>query len=149
VLVAAELEMPPQVFERLAEDVSAAEILGSGVEGMRARTRRAFIGGEMMKTVSATLCIAAALAVSTGGASVRAEDLSLSGSSQFPAVPSKLSRDINSAAGHPADKPSTDVEAQIRDLEASRAAVDQRKTAPISLSVSGSIIQEFQYNVGR
>ena len=102
-----------------------------------------------MKTVSATLCIAVAVAVCWSGLAARAEDLSLPTSPHYPGVSVKLGRDINSAAGNAASKPSGDVEAQIRDLEASRAAVEQRKTPPISLSVSGSIRQEFQYNVGR
>lgn len=102
-----------------------------------------------MKSVAATLCMAAAIAVWWPGAAVRAEDLGLSGSPQYPGVSAKLGQDINSAAGILTEKPSGDVEAHIRDLEASRAAVEQRKTPAISLSVSGSVSQEIQYNVGR
>lgn len=103
----------------------------------------------MMKTAAATLCFAAVFAGCWPGAAAWAEDLSLSGADQYPGVSQKLGRDINNATGSLADRPSGDVEAQIRDLEASRAAVEQRKTPAVSLSVSGSVSQEMQYKVGR
>ncbi|WP_197077594.1 hypothetical protein [Hyphomicrobium sp. 99] len=100
-----------------------------------------------MKAATATLCIAAAVAACLLGAPARAEDMSLPSPSQDTALSAKLSRDINAAAGIAVEKPSADVEAQIRDLEASRAAVDERKTPAISLSVSGWVSQQVQYNV--
>lgn len=102
----------------------------------------------MMKPVTATLCIAAAVAACGLSAAAWADDLSAPSPPQSSELSAKIDHDINSAAGIAVTKPSGDIDAQIRDLEATRAAVDQRKAGPaISLSVSGWVSEQVQYNI--
>lgn len=100
-----------------------------------------------MKLITANLCVAAAVASCWLGAAARADDFGSQTPPHDPALAAKINQDIDKAAGMGAVKPSADMEQRINDLEATRTAVDQRKTAPISLSVSGWVSQQVQYNV--
>jgi hypothetical protein len=99
----------------------------------------------MMKPVTATLFIVVAVAACWLSAAVRADDLGSASPSHD--LSAKINQDINQAAGIVVDKPSADVESQIKDLEATRAAVDQGKGSAISLSVSGWIAEQTQFNI--
>ncbi len=100
-----------------------------------------------MKIVTANLCFAAAVASCCFGAAARADDFGSIPPAHDPALAAKINQDIDKAAGASAAKPSADVEQRINDLEATRSAVDQRKGSPISLSVSGWVGEQVQYNV--
>lgn len=101
-----------------------------------------------MKLIAANLCVAAAVASCWLGAAARADDFgSQTPPPHDPALAAKINQDIDKAAGTGAAKPSADLEQRINDLEATRSAVDQRKGSPISLSVSGWVSQQVQYNV--
>ncbi|MGO4682966.1 hypothetical protein [Hyphomicrobium sp. 2TAF46] len=101
----------------------------------------------MMKIITANLCVAVAVASFSLGAAARADDLGSLTPPHDPALAAKINQDIDKAAGISAAKPSTDVEQRINDLEATRSAVDQRKGSPISLSVSGWVGEQVQYNI--
>ncbi|MFT3729950.1 MAG: hypothetical protein QM780_00795 [Hyphomicrobium sp.] len=58
---------------------------------------------------------------------------------------SKLDQQINQAVG--SNGASEDVDARIKDLDATRAAIDEKKPATISLGVSGWVTQQVQYNI--
>ena len=100
-----------------------------------------------MKIITANLCVAAAVASCFFGAAVRADDFGSATPAHDPALAAKINQDIDKAAGIGSAKSSTDVEQRINDLEATRSAVDQRKGSPISLSVSGWVGEQVQYNV--
>ena len=94
-----------------------------------------------MRSVTATICAAvAAFSLNTGA---RADDLTLPGLRP----PVKIDQDINQAAGITVDKSSSDINSEVKDLDATRAAIDKQKVPAISLSVSGWVSQEVQYNV--
>jgi len=101
----------------------------------------------MMKLITANLCVAAAVASCWLGAPARADDFGSQTPSHDPALAAKINQDIDKATGISAAKPSADVEQRINDLEATRSAVDQRKGSPISLSVSGWVGEQVQYNI--
>lgn len=88
--------------------------------------------------------IAVLVAAGAFGAEAMAEDLSVSAA---PPVPSKLDQQINQAVGSAGSTSSSDVDARVRDLEATRTAIDQKKPPTVSLSVSGWVDQQVQYNV--
>ena len=96
----------------------------------------------MMKPVTATLCIAAACSLS---AAASAEDLGSVGGAN-PGLAVNIDHDIKRAAAA-GDQASGDLDSRIKDLEATRAAGDQGKTPAISLSVSGWVSQQVQYNI--
>jgi hypothetical protein len=103
-----------------------------------------------MKPVIATLCIAAAVAACSLSGVASAEDLGSAMPSKDPGLAANIDHDIKraAAAGIVVDPASGDVDAQIKDLEATRAAVDQHKGGPaISLGVSGWVSQQVQYNI--
>jgi len=103
-----------------------------------------------MKPVTATLCIAAAVAVCALGTSAFAGDLGSAGSFADPGLSANIDHDIKraTAAGTATDQAPGDVDTRIKDLEATRAAVDQHKGGPaVSLSVSGWVSQQVQYNI--
>lgn len=92
-----------------------------------------------MKTIAAILYIV--LAASCFSAAAVAEDAGASRPS------AKVDQDIDQAAGIVVDKSPSDVDSEVKDLEATRAALDKQKTPAISLSVSGWVDQQVQYNV--
>lgn len=102
----------------------------------------------MMKTVTATFCIAAVVAACSLGAVAYAEDLG-SVSASNPGLAANIDHDIKRAAagGTVVDPASSDLDSRIKDLEATRAAGDQGKTPAVSLSVSGWVSQQVQYNI--
>jgi hypothetical protein len=91
-----------------------------------------------MRSVTATLC--AAVAAFSLGSGARADDLALPGMRP----PVKIDQDINQAAGIVVDKSPADVDSEVKDLDATRAAIDKQKVPAISLSVSGWVSQEVQ-----
>ncbi len=104
-----------------------------------------------MKIITANLCVAAAVVSCWFAAAARADDF---GSQTLPhdpahdpALAAKINQDIDKAAATSSAKSSADVEQRINDLEATRSAVDQRKGSPISLSVSGWVGEQVQYNI--
>lgn len=101
-----------------------------------------------MKPVTTTFCIAAAVAACSLSAVASAEDLG-SVSASNPGLAVNLDHDIKrAAAGSTAvDPASGDLDSRIKDLEATRAAGDQGKTPAVSLSVSGWVSQQVQYNI--
>jgi hypothetical protein len=97
-----------------------------------------------MKPMIATLRGVAVVMALCLGSAVRAEDAGPSTSSK---ASQKIDQDINQAAGIVVDKSSSDLDSEVKDLDATRAAIDQRKVPAISLSVSGSVGQQVQYNL--
>jgi hypothetical protein len=95
-----------------------------------------------MNPVTATLC--AAVAVWCFGTAAYAEDTGYSTTSRLSP---KVDQDINQAAGILVDKSPADIDSEIKDLDATRAALDKQKTPALSLSVSGWVTQETQFNV--
>ncbi len=95
-----------------------------------------------MKPVTATLC--AAVAVWCFGTAALAEDTGYPTASRLP---SKVDQDINQVAGTLVDKSPADIDSAVKDLDATRAAIDKQKTPAISLGVSGWVGEEVQYNV--
>jgi hypothetical protein len=93
-----------------------------------------------MKSVGMASCVAALLAASSFAGAALAGDAG-------PAQGSKLDQQINQAAGASASASSSDVEARIRDLESTRTELDQQKKPAVSLSVSGWVDQQVQYNI--
>lgn len=61
-------------------------------------------------------------------------------------APSTLDQQINQAVGSGGSS-SSDMDARIRDLEATRTEIDQQKKPTISLGVSGWVNQQMLYNV--
>lgn len=61
-------------------------------------------------------------------------------------APATLDQQINQAVGS-GGQSSSDMDARVRDLEATRTAIDQQKKPTVSLSVSGWVDQQVQYNV--
>ncbi len=100
--------------------------------------------GKMMKPTIAALCAAAVIMALCSGSSARAEDPGLSNASK---ASGKIDQEIDQAAGIVVDKSPADLDSEVKDLDATRAAIDQRKTPAISLSVSGWVSQQVQYNV--
>ncbi|WP_339082397.1 hypothetical protein [Hyphomicrobium sp. ghe19] len=103
----------------------------------------------MMKPVTTTFCIAAAVAACSLSAVASAEDLRSAMPSKDPGLAVNIDHDIKrAAAGSTAvDPASGDLDSRIKDLEATRAAGDQGKTPAVSLSVSGWVSQQVQYNI--
>src|SRR5262245_15798195 len=95
-----------------------------------------------MRVIAATLC--AALAALGFSASVQADDAAPSSSSKLS---SKVEQDINQATSIAADKSSSDLDARVRDLEDTRTAIDKQKAPAVSLSVSGWVGEQVQYNM--
>ena len=94
-----------------------------------------------MKFYAITLCAVAVLgAGSMAGLALAGEG----GGANSEGISSKLDQQINQAVGSNSS-PSSDLDARVKDLDASRAAVDQKKPASVSLSVSGWVSQEVQY----
>ena len=96
----------------------------------------------MMKPITATLC--AAVAVWSFGTAAYAEDTGYPTTSRLP---SKVVKDINQAAGISVDKSRADIDSEVKDLDATQAAIDKQKVPAISLSVSGWVTQETQFNL--
>ncbi len=78
------------------------------------------------------------------GSPIRAEDAGLS---TLPKVSGKLDQEINQAAGIAVDKSPSDLDSEVKDLDATRAAIDERKTPTISLGVSGWVGEQVQYDI--
>lgn len=60
-------------------------------------------------------------------------------------APATLDQQINQAVGSGGS--ASDMDARIRDLEATRTAIDQQKKPTVSLSVGGWVDQQVQYNM--
>lgn len=60
-------------------------------------------------------------------------------------APSKLNQQIDQAIGATSTS-SSDVDSRIKDLEATRAGIDQKKPPTVSLSVSGWVGEQVLYN---
>jgi hypothetical protein len=100
-----------------------------------------------MKLAATTSCSVALLAVLALLGNARAEDYGAAGAARGAQVPSKLDRQIDQAVGSAGGASSSDMDARIRDLESTRTAIDQQKKPAVSLSVSGWVDQQVQYNV--
>src|SRR5690242_7189903 len=87
--------------------------------------------------------VAVALAVSALPGAAQAGDAGGNAASGAPAV-SKVDQDINRAVGGVGSASSADAEDRVKDLEATRAEIDQKKPPAVSLSVSGWVVQETQ-----
>ncbi|MBS0252157.1 MAG: hypothetical protein JSR78_13950 [Proteobacteria bacterium] len=61
-------------------------------------------------------------------------------------APATLDQQINQAVGS-GGQSSSDLDARVRDLESTRTAIDQQKKPTVSLSVSGWVDQQVQYNM--
>jgi hypothetical protein len=60
-------------------------------------------------------------------------------------APSKLNQQIDQAIGS-AGTSSSDIDSRVKDLESTRASIDQKKPPTVSLSVSGWVGQQVQYD---
>jgi len=67
-------------------------------------------------------------------------------SSNGAPLASKVDQDINQAVSGDA-RTSSDVDSRIKDLEETRTAIDQKRPPTVSLSVSGWVDQQVQYNM--
>ncbi len=100
-----------------------------------------------MKSTVATFRVLAGLAGCCLAGTAVAGDLGSTAASKGAQVPSKIDQEINQAVGSNNSAASADVDERIRDLDATRTAIDQKKPPTVSLSVSGWVTQEVQYNV--
>jgi hypothetical protein len=83
----------------------------------------------------------------TAVAQAQAQDSGSGGPTAGARISPKVDQEINQAVGSSTGASSADVDAQIRDLESTRTAIDQQKQPAISLGVSGWVDQQVQYNV--
>lgn len=91
------------------------------------------------------LLIAAALAMGCGvylAPPALADDTSAAKKSS-----SSLDQQINQAVGSSGGASSSDLDARVRDLDSTRTAIEQQKKPTVSLSVSGWVDQQVQYNM--
>lgn len=87
--------------------------------------------------------VAVVLAGSALAGAAQAGDVGGNASSGAPAA-SKVDQDINRAVGGVDSASSADVDSRIKDLEATRTAIDGKKPPAVSLSVSGWVVQQTQ-----
>lgn len=91
------------------------------------------------------LSIAAALAMGCGvylNPPALADDTSAAKKSS-----STLDQQINQAVGSSGGASPSDLDARVRDLDSTRTAIEQQKKPTVSLSVSGWVDQQVQYNM--
>lgn len=62
-------------------------------------------------------------------------------------MPAKLDQQIDQAVRSGSNASSSELDARVRDLDATRTAIDEQKKPTVSLSVSGWVDQQVQYNV--
>lgn len=91
------------------------------------------------------LLIAAALA--TGCAVYLAPPVLADDTSVAKKSSSSLDQQINQAVGSSGGASSSDLDARVRDLDSTRTAIEQQKKPTVSLSVSGWVDQQVQYNM--
>jgi hypothetical protein len=87
--------------------------------------------------------VAVALVGSALPGAAQAGDLGGTASSGAPAA-SKVNQDINRAVSGESSTSSPDIDSRINDLEATRAAIDEKNPPAVSLSVSGWVVQQTQ-----
>jgi hypothetical protein len=97
-----------------------------------------------MTRLSMTSWVLGTIAAASLCAQAKAGDLSSASSDQSSS--SKLNQQIDQAIGS-AGASSQDVDSRIKDLETTRANIDGKRPPAVSLSVSGWVSQEVQYNV--
>jgi hypothetical protein len=100
-----------------------------------------------MKSIVSTVWAAVGLAGCFFAAVAQAQDAGSGGTTAGARISPKVDQEINQAVGSDTGASSADVDAQIRDLESTRTAIDQQKQPTISLGVSGWVGQQVQYNV--
>ena len=99
-----------------------------------------------MKPTVSTVATVAAVAWSLFGVAAQAGDLGSGSSSAGAQAPSKVDQEIDQAVGQGGSSSSGDVDAQIKDLEATRTEINQKRPPAVSLGVSGWVTQEIQIN---
>jgi len=95
-----------------------------------------------MKLPSTTFWVLGMVAAVSFAGVAKAGDF---GSADGGKTASQLDQQIEQAAGSAAASTS-DVDSRVKDLESTRTAIDQKKPPTVSLSVSGWVSQEVQYN---
>ena len=100
-----------------------------------------------MKFAATTPCVAVLLAVMALLGNVRADDLGAASAARGARAPSHLDQQIDQAVASGGGASTSDLDSRIRDLESTRTAIDQQKKPTVSLSVSGWVDQQVQYNV--
>ncbi len=76
-----------------------------------------------------------------------ADDFGVVNSPKGTQVPGKLDQQIDQAVRSSSGTSSSELDARVRDLDATRTTLDQQKTPTVSLSVSGWVDQQVQSNV--
>jgi hypothetical protein len=104
-----------------------------------------YVGGAVKLAFSFTGIVGVAIACCIAG-QVMAGDAASSGPSKASQLSSaKVDQQIDQAAA-PGTGSSTDLDARVNDLEATRSAIDQKNPPTVSLSVSGWVAQQVQIN---
>lgn len=98
-----------------------------------------------MKLASSTFWIVAALASCSLAGAALAGDAGSPDAPRSSQLSSKVDQQINQAVGSGSGT-SSDLDARVNDLEATRSAIDQKKPSSVSLSVSGWVDQQLQIN---
>jgi hypothetical protein len=98
-----------------------------------------------MKLIATTFLVVAALTGSPLVGAARGGELGSDASKGAP-LAAKINQDIDRAVSGGAGTTPADIDSRIQDLEATRTALDQKRPSPVSLSVSGFVSQEVQYN---
>lgn len=92
-------------------------------------------------TTSGAVALLAVLALS---GNARADDTSAARGAR---APSHLDQQIDQAVASGGGTSASDLDSRIKDLESTRTEIDQQKKPTVSLSVSGWVNQQVQYNV--
>lgn len=97
-----------------------------------------------MKAMSAISIAVAVAGFSLAGAAWGGD---AGNSGHAAALSAKVDQDINQAVSGDAGTSSADLDSRIQELESTRAAIDEKRPPKVSLSVSGWVSQEVQYNI--
>ncbi|MFA5955505.1 hypothetical protein [Hyphomicrobium sp.] len=100
-----------------------------------------------MRFAAFKLCVVALLAACSLPSFASAEDLGTVDAPRGAQVPAKLDQQIDQAVRSGSNASSSELDARVRDLDATRTAIDEQKKPTVSLSVSGWVDQQVQYNV--